>query len=176
MTFDEIMDSYNAAVSAANAANEKRYKEAVKTMVSAQTRSDELYGEADQVLMDLGKERLSQIAQESAQASGKTQQSASNRGLGNTTVVDSLLRGISSDKTRAETQVGESVNTQRSGLKTQQANAQTNLAGLLANLYASKSDNAPDASLYAALAKQASSAQQSSKPIFLGYSKPWSEL
>jgi hypothetical protein len=174
MTFDEIMSSYDAAVAAANKANEARYNKAVAALASAQTRSSELYGQADQLLTGLGTTRNDQINTDTTQAKAATQQSASNRGLGNSTVVDSLLRGLSSDQTKAQTQVSEAVDTQRSGLKTQEAGANTNLAALMANLYGSKYDNAPNAALYSQLAQKASSSPK--KTIFLGYSKPWSEL
>jgi L-arabinose isomerase len=68
-----------------------------------------------------------------------------------------LLRGITSDKTKAQTQLGEAVDTTKSGLLTQKAGANTQLAALLAQLYESKYDNAPNAMLYSQLAQQASS-------------------
>jgi len=174
MTFDEIMDAYDAAVSKANAANETRFQKALEVLTGAQTTSGDLYNQALALTEGMGTTRGQEIESDAAQAGGKAVQSAQSRGLGNSTVVDSLLRGITSDKTKAQTQLGEAVNTSKANLLTQKAGANTSLAALLAKLYESKSDNAPDTALYANLAQQA--AQSTPKKIFLGYAKPWSEM
>ncbi len=170
MTFDEIMDAYDAAVSKANAANETRFQKALEVLTGAQATSGDLYNQALALTEGMGTTRGQEIESSAAQAGGKAVQSAQSRGLGNSTVVDSLLRGITSDKTKAQTQLGEAVNTSKANLLTQKAGAGTNLAALIANLYESKSDNAPNAALYSQLAQQA--AQGQAKPIRITSSAP----
>lgn len=69
--------------------------------------------------------QMQRIADQYTALQGDTMQSAVNRGLGNFTVTDSLLRGVQADKTKAETDVAGQFGQMRAGYA-----SQLGLAGL----------------------------------------------
>lgn len=89
-------------------------------------------------LTNLGRTAAQNIADQYSLASGQTAQSLTNRGLGNTTVADSLNRGLAYDKAKADVALQESVGDTRARYMTNIGlsglNYQGNLAGQISNL------------------------------------------
>lgn len=101
------------------------------------------------------------IQDQYAQASGAAQQSAVDRGLGNFTVGDSLLRGVEADRAKAEVDLASQFGQMRAGYA-----SQLGLAGLG---YAAQAGQESDAMSQAALQFQGSWRQAQPDP--LGYAQ-----
>jgi len=88
-----IMQQYRDAQNSANAANEGRYNEGRDMLRS---RYNRIMGRLD----DQGKYEADDINERSNAQLGTTEQDLISRGLGNTTVRSSMLRGVERDRTR----------------------------------------------------------------------------
>lgn len=109
-----IMDAQNAA----NAANEQRYQQMLGLAKKYGTTSNQ------------------NINQWQRKTQASTQASLSDRGLGNTTVVDTMKRGVTAEANRQRNEVGE------------------NKAMMTAGIIERRTDQAPNLPLYAQLASQ----------------------
>ncbi len=108
---DGLAAEYQKALDAANAKNEERYSQGVSGYVARRERSlDALDTQTDQDFKDL--------AAQYNQQRGQTQQSLMNRGLGNTTVRDSIERGINTGEAAARNRLQDSRLQQKIGLDT----------------------------------------------------------
>lgn len=188
MTFDEIMNEYDAKLAAANAANEARYQQALASMAAAQSNVSNInqqalaaqgvsgqnvnnlyqnalnaltqtgtnvnalqkqaqqyqniaasnvanrYRAAEDLISGIGTSGIRSIRDLESQQRAQAEQSAVSRGLGNTTVVDSLKRGVSYDAQKSINSLLELLAGQRANVLTQQAGADLSLAGLQSNL------------------------------------------
>lgn len=85
----QAMAAFKAQQDAANKANEARYAE-----------GKGLYDQANARLVGSNSAQLAAIEDKRLQGRADTVQSATSRGLGNTTIVDSLQRGVDSDAAR----------------------------------------------------------------------------
>jgi hypothetical protein len=124
----DIVKQLQAAQTAANKANETRYQDILKQYDT------------------LGKAGETRIAQGEAQAQAKSQSSLTGRGLGNTTIVDAMSRGISGDAETSRQQLQEGIT--RDKTKVMEA----------------KTEQGPDMSMYAQLLAQAGKANEAAKP------------
>lgn len=109
--------------------------------------SSQNYGQAAQKKLDL----------QLQQGLGQQQQSAVSRGLGNTTISDTMKDLPQRQYNDASAQVSEMAANRQAGLLLNQANAQNQGANSISNFIASRNDVGPNANLYAALAQKAAS-------------------
>jgi hypothetical protein len=120
---------------AANTANEQRYGEGLGYLKGAEA----LIGQNGQAGMN-------RIGEQEQQGLGKAAQSAVSRGLTNTTIADSLNRGVQRDANDARLNLQESINSQQAGAKDR-----------IADFIAARNDNGPDTNLLAGLTQGAAS-------------------
>lgn len=106
----DVIKQVQTKYDAANAANELRYKQIVGT-------SDPATGAfTGGLLENLGNTQRSDNAIRYTQARAGADQSLISRGLGNTTIRDSVQRGLLSDESRAAGAITESVANARAGV------------------------------------------------------------
>lgn len=145
-TFSSLLSQDQSAQTAANADNNARYQQAL-ALYQGQQSSDNAN------LATLGQSETTQINQAAAQQQAQAQQSAIDRGLGNTTVVDSLNRGIAQSQQQNLQALAEQVN--QAKISTGQTDT-----GNIANTIINKTTTAPSYSDIANLAAQYGQAQQ----------------
>lgn len=161
MTPEGIMYRVQKAMDEANAANLERYEkglgelesaresmrgyyggaeEAIRNLYGdARTTTGGLYGEARDLLRNIGSSAMEDINRQAIQDWGAGEQDLISRGLGNTTIRESVRRGVSEDRARRARAVDEMRMTQLGGLAERQAGAMGGLeeryAGALSNLF-----------------------------------------
>jgi hypothetical protein len=133
-----IMKQWQDSMNQTNAANEARYQDILGT-----------YGDTGGVsIMDLvsqlGQTDLRNVDISEAQAKAKAQQSLISRGLGNTTARAGEMRNISNMAEMARQEVGES-----------QLEKQMNVLGAKAQMMGNRTDQGPNAGLFASLMQAA---------------------
>lgn len=145
-TYQQLMQQFQTAQAQANADNNARYGQALGQYQG-------LYDRGMQYLNTLGQTQTTAINQAAAQQQAQAQQGLIDRGLGNTTVVDSVNRGIDSSRIQNLTNLNEQVAMAK--LQTDQA-----LTGNIANTIINKTTTAPGYDSIANLAGQYGQAQQ----------------
>lgn len=118
----DIIKRFEAAQLAANKANEDRYQQILSS------------------LSGQGAAARRRVDQQATQAGGAADQDLISRGLGNTTIRQSVQRGVASDKELANQSIDEQV------------------AGMRAGVMERRNDEGPDLSMYANLIQAASAA------------------
>jgi hypothetical protein len=109
---NQLLSSYKSQSAKANSDSLAQHADLMKS-VGATT--DTVNG----LLASLGKTGETRIAENEANATGAMKQSLINRGLGNTTIQDSALRGVAKDAENARQQLGESIAGQKIGTQMQ---------------------------------------------------------
>jgi len=127
INLNDIMRRFEAAQLAANQANEKRYQDILAS------------------LSGMGTAARTRVAQQKTQAQGGADQDLISRGLGNTTIRQSVQRGIASDAELANQSIDEQV------------------TGMRAGVMERRNDTGPDLSMYANLLQAAAAAGDGSK-------------
>lgn len=129
------MKQLQAAQDKANAANEKRYQDAIAEMRSGQGK---IAGQFNAARTD--------VNVGATQAGATANQSLMSAGLGNTTIVQGAARGIEADRQRALANIAG-----------QQGTAEAGYSRDIANLMGQKNEAGPDLGMYAGLLAQAAS-------------------
>lgn len=135
----------------ANDANSQRYNQALGVMGNAQDSTNALYGAAQDTASQFGQQQLGRIQLNLQNDLGGLAQNAVSRGLGNTTIADTMQympKRLADDATLG---VNQSVAQMRQGLDTQQAASQQSYGNQIAGLIGSRNDVGPDIGQYAAL-------------------------
>jgi len=159
INISDIIRQLQEAQTAANAANEARYQQGLATLTGGRQTLQNLYGQAGSLIGEVGKSAIEDISRGAVRQGGQTRQDLITSGLANTTIAGAMARGVEEDRRRSMRQVEEDQARLRSGLATQQAGAEMGAAGGIADFIASRSDVAPDMSIYSSLI-QAASAQE----------------
>lgn len=135
----------------ANNANSQRYGQALGVMGQAQDSTNSLYGAAQGTVGAMGQQALSRIGLNLQQQLGQQSQDAVSRGLGNTTIADTMQYMPQREAADATLGVNQAVAQMQQNLDTQQASSQTGYGNSIAGLIGSRNDQAPDIGQYAAL-------------------------
>jgi hypothetical protein len=141
----------------ANKANEQRYQQGLGILQEGHTNAAGLLTQSLADIANNGVAAGNRINQQEKDASGKAYQSSVSRGLTDTTIMDSLQRGVSRDANDARLSLEESQNSQRSGIRQQQANEQLGGTGNIANFIAARNDVGPNLGQLASLVQGAAS-------------------
>lgn len=139
----------------ANKANEDRYAEGKGVITQGNTAAQGAISQALASSQGIGTQATNRINTAEQAGLAGNQQSAINRGLGNTTIVDSLNRGTQRNAEDARQGVDEQVANRQIGINQQQAALSMQGASSLSNFIAARNDVGPDPALYANLAQQA---------------------
>lgn len=143
-----IQKDYESQRDAANAANLSRYDEMMGGIAKTQAQVGGRFDQAQGLLANSGQAARARIQRSTTQAKGSAEQGLISRGLGNTTVRNSVLRGIDYDAEAANQAVDERVAGQQSGLIERRAGAEMSLGRSETAAIAGRTDAAPDMSLY----------------------------
>ncbi len=115
------------------------------------------YGQANAQIQQVGQAAAHRINQGAVQQQGQGTQNLIDRGLFNTTIQQSVDRGIEDDRQRAHLENDESIARQRSGLLERQAGMQFQAGVNEIDTALSRQTQYPDPSLFANLISQAAS-------------------
>lgn len=146
-----LLSQYQQSYNQARQANESRYSQILQGY-------DDRYSRGMANLEGLGQTEALDINRRYTQMGASEQQGLVGRGLGNTTVANSVARGVESDRTRQLGALNERVRAQRLGLD----------AGLSQDKLAfmeRRTDAYPDANLLAQLASQYGASQAANRAL-----------
>jgi len=141
INISQIISQLQAAQDQANAANETRYQEALTTLRGG-------FGRSEELIRDIGGTAARRIATGTQRLGASLRQDLTSRGLGSTTILAAVQRGVQEQGEEQMLAVDEARRTALSGL-------QERAAGSISNLIASRFDQGPDAGLYSQLLSQA---------------------
>lgn len=170
--YTAILDTYRSLQEQANAANEQRYGEIIDTIGSTSQRLGQTYDRVDDLLLSLGTSERGRIEQTRQRESARADQDLISRGLGNTTVRESVQRGVNEDANRLGAELTEQVSRQRAGVLTQRAGAEQSQGNFLAQMMERRTDQGPDLGMMASLLNQAGQAEAGAEAqtLFTGLS------
>lgn len=134
-----LTDSYQKSYDEAKKANEARYSEILQGYRNRQQ-------QATKLIAGMGNTEYARINREYADMGGQATQSAIGRGLGNTTVLDSLQRGVQADRQTA-------LNAAQEGVRRNLLNITTGLSGDTLQFMERRNDTYPDINQLIALSK-----------------------
>lgn len=126
------------------------------------------YGQANQQIQQVGQAASQRINQGAQQQLGQAEQDLISRGLGNTTVRESVKRGVEDDRQRAQGENDERIAGLRSGLLERQAGLEFQAGVNEIDTALSRQTQHPDPSLFANLISQAASQSPERQEIFIG--------
>lgn len=163
INYDDIIRQIEAAQKKANDANLARYRELLAHIdtLGQQVGSAGTYGQAESYIQNIGNAARQRIAETGIQQKGLADQDLISRGLGNTTVRTSAMRGIASDTERQMQAADEMEMTAKAGLMERRAGLETDIGRMKASAIEGRYDRGPDMSLYANLLQAASAGQTS---------------
>ena len=156
MPFDyqSIIDTYRQLHEEANAANQERY-DAILNEIRMTT--EQVGGQYDQVnaLLDtIGATELSDLEERGKQEQATAEQDIITRGLGNTTIRESVRRGIESDVQRGRERINQATAVQKAGVKERQATVQSQLGQWLTGVMERRTDKGPDLDVFSRLLEE----------------------
>lgn len=135
-----LLETLKGGSERANADSLKQHDALMASVTGAQ-------GKVDKYLGQLGQTGETRIAENQAKAKGSTEQDLISRGLGNTTVRQTALRGVDRDAEVARQALGESIAQQKIGTT-------MGLTNMYGDALLSRQNQAPDMSLYLQLLQQ----------------------
>lgn len=160
----DLIKQIQEAQKKANAANETRYQRGLTELGGGRTAMQGLYDKAAAASAGIGQQAAQDVERGAYRSGAQTRQGLISSGLGNTTIVGSMMRGVEEDRNRAMAGVQEAKAGREMGLATQRAGAEMGASGGIADFIAARNDLAPDSSLYASLIQSAAAAG-TGKPV-----------
>ena len=152
---DAMISQVQRSQNLANQANAARYQQALAQMQAARQNLTGLYGRAGQYVQDIGQAAATDVGLGAQRTYGGLHQDLTSRGLGNSTVLASIARGVEDDRRRAMERVEEQRRVALGGLAERFAGAQFGATGDIAGLIQSRTDQGPDTGMYSQLARDA---------------------
>lgn len=162
LSISALMQQLQGQQDRANAANETRYNQALQSQGTAHTAQSGLYNSAYNDVANVGGVANQRIDKQAKNATSAAHQGLISRGLGNTSIVNSVERGYADDAELQHQGVDEQQAQLRSGIKIQQAGNEGQFGDRIAGIMERRSDTAPDTSLYSGLIQQAMAGQAGS--------------
>lgn len=139
----QLQDEQEARQSA-----EERYKDILNRFAGTKEQVLGSFGAALGEADTFGQTARQAVQEATARQRAQAEQDLVSRGLANTTVQQSVQRGITADAMRARTGIEEDVARQRSGLLTQRAETEQQLGRLGIDTALSRRDEQPDSATY----------------------------
>jgi hypothetical protein len=152
----KLLAQLQGSSDAANAAGLDQYKNLLGTVDALPGRMARLYNQAGAHLDTLGASGMARIADQETQNRGKAEQDLISRGLGNTTIRQNVLGGVSRDAERSRQELGEGLAAQKVGLLERRAGADMDLGRLKADAILSRQNEGPDMGMFLNLIQQLS--------------------
>lgn len=176
INFDSVLARFEQQQQAANAANAERYDALLAAISDLGSQTGQTYDAALGDIENLGTAARERVRQQRTRASGQAEQDLISRGLGNTTVRQSVQRGIASDAELAQQNIDEQVGAQRSGIRQGLAGNQLQVGSMLANAIQGRNDVGPDLGLYAQLLQAAAAGDTQQRQATVGPTTPTRSL
>jgi len=161
LNFDDIISRFEEQQNAANAKNEERYGQLLAAIESLGAQTTGTFQEALGEISTLGDAARTRVDQTATREKGRAEQDLISRGLGNTTIRESVRRGITDDQSLQHQGIDESVGQQRSGILQNLAGNQTQIGSMLAGAIEGRNDIGPDLSMLASLLQASASSDTS---------------
>jgi hypothetical protein len=155
---NSIASALQTSTNQANQANNLRYGQGLGVLTGGVNQAS---GYLDQALQsDMGSSRgaMNKVQQQYEFDSGKTQQSAINRGIGNTTIADALQQMNKRTRDDSMLNIDNAAAQRRSALYSNMASNARSGAGDISGFIANRNDIAPDLGQYASLVQNAAAA------------------
>lgn len=149
-----LLNNMTSNNDAANAAGLQRYQGLLSSVQDTGNQIGGLYGQAYNLAGNLGTSGQRQINDARVQNAAATDQNLTSRGLGQTTIRQSAMRGVNDSAQNATQNLNEQVAGMKSGILQNQAGAVANQGNLMANSILSRQDQTIDPSIYASLIQQ----------------------
>jgi hypothetical protein len=160
---NSIASAVQSGTDQANAANQQRYGQGLGVLTNGATSAQNYIQSAITNSDKVGQSARDRVGVNLQNAQGNTLQSAVSRGLGNTTILDSLQRGNARDAETANQSIDEQLADRKSSLNLQQAGQANQGANSIAGFIAARNDVAPDLGLYSSLAQKAAASTAGAK-------------
>mgnify|MGYP006272615091 CR=1 FL=1 len=155
-----LVGSMQSAREQANEANLQRYQDLMATIGDLQANvlgEEGTYAEAMGLMQGTGESARRRVARQRTQEHGRAEQDLISRGLGNTTVRESVRRGIGRQAEEQMQQIDEQVAQRLAGLLRERAGMETQLGQLKARAIQQRTDQGPDVGQYMQLLSQLAS-------------------
>lgn len=151
LNYREIIRSFQEQQEAANQANEQRYEQLLGQLRGTQSNVLGTHDQIIDMISSLGDEERQDIERRASQAMSQADQDLISRGLNNTTVRESVKRGVQSDAERANRKLTEQLTAQRATALQSRAQDAMQLGNMIAGAIERRTDRGPDAGLLAQL-------------------------
>jgi len=155
---NELIEQYEQQRAQANQANEQRYDELLELLSGLQNRRGTVYDDVIGTIAAGGQTARRNAKRRGTVERGAAEQDLISRGLGNTTVRSSVMRGINRDTTDLLNQIAERQAMQTAQAQERSFGAETNTTRMLAGAIEGRQDVGPSMSQYARLIQQAAAA------------------
>ena len=156
-----LTSQFQEAQQQANEANRERYQNLLDTIAGLQERvlgEGGTYAEAMELMQGTGASARRRVARQRTKQYGRAEQDLISRGLGNTTVRESVRRGIGRQAEQQMQQIDEQVAQRLAGLLRERASMETQIGRLRTQAIQSRQDQGPNTGQYLQLLQQLASA------------------
>lgn len=140
----QLLEQMQGQQDEANAANEQRYSDILQQIRDTMGTVGGTYGDIDELLGTLGKSQKRDIRKSTKRRKAQTEQDLISRGLGSSTIRESMFQRHDEEKDRANLSLFESLSGQRAGALMGRAGSEERLGGLLASMMERRTDQGPD--------------------------------
>ena len=154
--YQSILDTYRRLH---EQANETRYQDILTRDAANQDRVGATYGQAFDLLENLGESEREQVDIRGIRDFASSDQDLTTRGLGNTTIRDSVRRGVGEDVDRSKRAITEQEGRQKAGVLQARAGAEERMGQYATSFMERRTDQGPDVNLLADLMSQAGAGQ-----------------
>jgi hypothetical protein len=155
---NSIASALQTSTNQANQANNLRYGQGLGVLTGGVNQASGYLNQALQSDMGSSRGAMNKVQQQYEFDSGKTQQSAINRGLGNTTIADALHQMDKRTRDDSMLNIDNAAAQRRSALYSNMAGNARSGAGDISGFIANRNDIAPDLGQYASLVQNAAAA------------------
>jgi hypothetical protein len=156
----DIIGQLQAGQNSANAANQQRYQQGMGVLGRSAGQARGYYDEALRQSKRIGRKSREDVNKGAQRLGAKQTQNLISSGLGNTTIMGSMMRGVEAERQSGLLAAREASAGRQMGLAMDRGGLEYDIGGRKADYIASRYDNAPDPAAYTGLMQQAAAATQ----------------
>ncbi|MCC7407394.1 MAG: hypothetical protein IT442_04940 [Phycisphaeraceae bacterium] len=157
--YQAILDTYKKLQDAANAANETRYQDILKTISTTRDTVGGYYDQVGSLIANIGQTDRDRILQNETKNLASTEQDLISRGLGNTTIRVGARKDVQNQAEQQQQALSESLAQQQASNVVNRANFEERIGSLLTNVQQARTDQGPDLNTMAQLLTQLGAGQ-----------------
>jgi len=151
---NSILSTYRQLYDQAFQANAQRKGEIMANIELTGQKIAGQYDAAEALLVNLGQNERTRVAQDSQREGARAEQDLISRGLSNTTIRESVKRGVNEDKNRQLQAINNDVASQKASLALSEAGAIERQGNFKSSMLESFYDQYPDTNQFASLVQQ----------------------